>query len=151
MSPKSISAELAAKILRSNQFRRELRPLAAVHDVRLPTWTDEKQTSVRLLDAGYDEATGIYTAPAFDYPTDMPVTDAWDFLRTVYRDFPFGEGGDPEKNRSFAVQIAAHITVFGRLLFADALRPGFVYLGNQQGHVLTLVISRDNDECLGSI
>lgn len=137
--PKSISGELAAKILAADNFRRELRPLRGVHDVALPTWTDETKTDVRLLPPGYDEGTGIFTAPAFDYPTDLPPTDAWNFFFETYAQFPFAEGKPLQKNRSFAVQMAAHFTIFARLLFMDCLRPAFVFLANQSGSGKTLL------------
>jgi len=137
--PKSISSDLAAKILAADAFRRELRPLRGVHDVALPTWANSERTAVRLLPPGYDEETGIFTAPAFEYPTDVPAAEAWNFFLEVYSDFPFAEGKPLEKNRSFAVQMAAHFTAFGRLLVMDCLRPAFVFLANQSGSGKTLL------------
>lgn len=139
---KSISTELASKILEAKQFRRELRPLRGVHDVALPTWANPEKTAVRLLPAGYDEETATFTAPAFAYDTEMHPEDAVTFLRDVYGQFPFDDSDGRkqiEKNRSFAVQIAAHLTAFGRLLFTDCLRPGFVFLANQSGSGKTLL------------
>lgn len=139
---KSISTELASKILEAEQFRRELRPLRGVHDVALPTWANPEKTAVRLLPAGYDEETATFTAPAFEYETDMHPEDALNFLRDVYGEFPFddSDGRKPlEKNRSFSVQMAAHFTAYGRLLFTDCLRPGFVFLANQSGSGKTLL------------
>lgn len=137
--PKSISGELASKILAADPFRRELRPLRGVHDVALPTWANQENTAVRLLPAGYDDESGIFTAPAFEYAADMPPDEAWNFFLELYSQFPFSEGKPLEKNRSFAVQMAAHFTAFGRLLLMDTLRPGFVYLANQSGSGKTLL------------
>jgi hypothetical protein len=131
--PKSISSDLASKILAADAFRRELRPLRGVHDVSLPTWANAEKTAVRLLPPGYDEETGIFTAPAFEYPTDLPPDEAWRFFLETYADFPFAEGKPLEKNRSFAVQMAAHFTAYGRLLVNDCLRPAFLFLANQSG------------------
>lgn len=136
---KSISTDLASKILAADPFRRELRPLRGVHDVSLPTWANAEKTAVRLLPAGYDEESGIFTAPAFEYSSDMPPDEAWNFFLELYSQFPFSEGKPLEKNRSFGVQMAASFSAFGRLLLMDCLRPGFVYLANQSGSGKTLL------------
>jgi hypothetical protein len=136
---KSISSEFAEKILRADQFRRELRPLRGVHDVPLPTWANAERTAVRLLPPGYDEETGIFTAPAFTYRTDLPANEAWNFLLETFGDFPFAEGKPLEKNRSFAVLMAASFSIFARLLVLDCLRPAFVFLANQAGSGKTLL------------
>ncbi len=137
--PRSIPSDFAAKILESDDFLKELRPLRGVHDVALPTWANEERTAVRLLPPGYDEETGIFTAPAFEYLTDIPANEAWNFFLETYADFPFAEGKPLEKNRSFAVQMAAHFTVFCRLLVMDCFRPAFAYLANQAGSGKTLL------------
>lgn len=137
--PKSITKELATNILKSDQFWKELRPLRGVHDVRLPSWADAKRTAIRLLPSGYDDETGIFTAPALDYQTDLLPDDGRKFLLETYRDFPFAEGGPLEKNRSFAVLMAAHFAAFARLLLVDCLRPAFVFLANQAGSGKTLL------------
>jgi len=136
---RSISTELASKILAADSFRRELRPLNGVHDVSLPTWENEEKTKIRLLPPGYDESTGIFTAPAFEFPTDISPDKAYNFFLETYGDFPFSEDTPIAENRSFAVQMAAHFTAFCRLLLTDTLRPGFVFLANQSGSGKTLL------------
>jgi hypothetical protein len=133
MRPVSISAELSAKILASDEFRDALRPLRAVVLVRLPVWQDDKQNAVRLLPAGYDPVTETFTVDALAYPDDMDVNEAWDWLLAVYGGFPFAETGELSTRRSMAVQIAAHFAVFCRNMLSQGARPMCCWLGNQPG------------------
>jgi hypothetical protein len=130
----SISAELAAKIIVSDDFRDALRPLRAVIPVRLPVWGDDDQTTVRLLPSGYDPATQTLTLDELPYADDMHEDEAWDWLQEVYGGFPFAEAGEGVKEkRSFGVQIGAHFAVYCRNLLAGGARPVFCYQGNQPG------------------
>ena len=131
--PGSITAEMAAKILASDDFRDALRPLSAVVLVRLPVWEDEAKSKLRLLPAGYDPVTQTFTVDALPYPEDMDVNEAWDWFLSLYGGFPFAGAGQLSSRRSMAVQMAAHLAVFCRNLLNEGARPMFCWLGNQPG------------------
>ncbi len=129
----SISVELAGKLLSSDQFREQVRVLNSCHDVVLPAWANEAQTKVRLLPPGYDDETGVFTAPMFEYDTNLDPNAAFHYLCEIYREFPFAEGRNLRDCRSFSVHLAAHFAAYCRLMLLDNPRLAFVYLANQQG------------------
>ena len=133
MKATSLSADLAAKIMASDQFRAGLRDLKAVHTVRLPVW-DEYGKSVRLLEAGYDDRTQVFTVDSLPYPLDMAPKAAVDFILDVFKGYPFSDEGRLINKRSAAVQLAAMVGNFVRLLFDEGTqKPVIVYNGNQPG------------------
>ena len=135
----SISESLASKILAAHQFRGELKKIEAIHDVPLPTWANDEKTKIRLLPVGYDEGTGVFTTDALSYDTGMSADEARGVLCDLYANFPFEGDSDLMANRSFAVQLTAHLAAYCRVMMAGKLRPGFVYLANQAGSGKTLL------------
>ncbi len=141
----SLTTEAAVRILAGDVFRRELRPLRSVHQVRLPAWANSERTAVKLLDAGYDAGTQTFTVDGVPYDTAMEPDKAREFLLSTFREFPFARPeNDPEqpleKNRSFAVQMAAMFSTYCRLLTRGGLRPAFAVQANQAGSGKTLLV-----------
>ena len=133
MKATSMNAEMAAKVLVSDQFRVGLRELAAVHSVRLPVW-EEYGKAVRLLDAGYDERTQVYTVDALPYPLDIDPKAAMDFFLDILKGYPWSDEGRLQSRRSLAVHLAALLGNYVRLLFDEGTqKPVIVYNGNQPG------------------
>jgi hypothetical protein len=129
----SMNAETAAKVLVADQFRAGLRELAAVHSVRLPVW-DERGKSVRLLNAGYDERTQVYTVDALPYPLGMEPGAAVEFFLDILKGYPWSDEGKLQERRSLAVHLAAMLGNYTRLLFDEGTqKPVIVYNGNQPG------------------
>ena len=133
LKPTSMNAETAAKVLVADQFRAGLRELAAVHSVRLPVWEEYGKT-VRLLDAGYDERTQVYTVDALPYALDMEPTAAVAFFLDIFKGYPWSDEGKLQTRRSLAVHLTAMLGNFVRLLFDEGTqKPVIVYNGNQPG------------------
>ena len=129
----SMNADMAAKVLVSDQFRAGLRDLSAVHSVRLPVW-NEHNKSVRLLDAGYDERTQVFTVDSLPYPLDMKPEAAVAFFLDIFKGYPWSDEGRLQSRRSLAVHLAAMMGNFVRLLFSEGTqKPVIVYNGNQPG------------------
>ena len=130
----SMSADMAAKIMKADQFRDGLRELKAVHSVRLPIW-EEYGKSVRLMSVGYDEGTKFFTVDSLPYALDMEPTAAVAFILDVLKGYPWtGEESRLQARRSLAVHVAALVGNFVRLLFDEGTqKPAIVYHGNQPG------------------
>lgn len=135
----SVSAELSAKVLAARQFKRELRELRGVNTVALPVWANAEQTAIRFLEPGYDDSTGFFTIDTLPYDRDGCPDTARRWLMEVYAEFPWGEGGALEENRSFGVHMAAHFAVYARLLLLSGPRPAFLYNANQPGSGKTML------------
>ena len=138
--PVSISAEMAAKILNSDEFREALRLLLSVVTVRLPTWANKEKSLLRLLPSGYDAVTQTFTVDLHPYCEDLDVNLAWDFFLDFYADFPFAEPGILSGRGSLATQMGAHFALFCRNLLADCARPAFVNLANQSGSGKSILV-----------
>lgn len=141
----SISADAAARVLASDVFRKSLRPLKAVHLVRLPTWANAQRTAVKLLPEGYDESAACYTVNTVPYGESLPLPEAVGFLLDSFAEFPFARPDDEPKqqlyrNRSFSVQIAAMLGLYCRPMLAGGLRPAVAVQANQPGSGKTLLI-----------
>ena len=131
MRATSMNADTAAKVLVADQFRAGLRELAAVHSVRLPVWEDYGK-AVRLLDAGYDERTQVYTVDALPYALDMEPTSAVAFFLDILKGYPWSDEGKLQSRRSLAVHLAAMMGNFVRLLFEEGTpKPAIIYRANQ--------------------
>ncbi len=141
----SLSAELCAKVLASDIFRRALRPLSVVHRVRLPSWAGPERRAVKLLPAGYDESTQSYTVDLCPYDTEQEPDAARFHLLETHAEFPLarpeGEPEQPlEENRNFAVQVAAMFAAYCRPLLTGCLRPAVAVQANQAGSGKTLLL-----------
>jgi len=114
-------------LLACERFRQGVRHIAGVNRVRLPVIRADG--SLEKLPWGYDAETQIYTIHGgLDYPTDISLESAKVGLGRVDGDFPFSDA------RSIAVQRAANLALFCKHLpGGNALRPGFLWLGNTVG------------------
>ena len=136
-----LSREDAAIILEQDVFRDCLRPLTAVHTVRLPV--ARANGAPELLPAGYDEASGIFTTDLVPYAEDWELSRARDYLCEVCHEFPWNglEDKTAEErlgamvgNRSFAVHVLALLSSYCRGLFAPGtVRPMMAYFANKPG------------------
>jgi hypothetical protein len=129
----TLKKDVAAVLLRSDEFLRQLPQIRRILPVRLPTWTtnpEDNSRTVRLLPYGYDSESQIYTVDTgIKYPTDWPLQKASDYLRKILCEFPYGDDG-----RSLAVQIASMLTIYCQLLFAERdLLPMIYYNANIPG------------------
>ena len=107
----SFSRETAALILDQDSFLSYLRPLQAVHLVRLPV--RRADGSIELLQRGYDVASQIFTAETLEYVPDLPWPDAVKFLVDLVREYPWADldEGMVLENRNVSVQIMAMVGV----------------------------------------
>lgn len=133
----SLAAEDTAQILETDIFRGCLRPLAAIHTMRLPVL--RKSGAVEFLDAGYDAETGIFTAPHLPYAMDWTLDRATTFLNAHGAEYCFTwrddqPGRDVSQNRNWAVQIAAMLGIYCAAMFEPGTpRPIILYVGNKPG------------------
>ncbi len=88
---------------------------------------------VELLRPGYDIDAKTFTFDAgFRLDEELTAHDAVIWLRTFFRQFPFGDGIDSPE-RSLSVQIACMLTLFaGGLLSPGSSRPMFIFNANAQ-------------------
>jgi hypothetical protein len=97
----SLPVEDAAQILETDTFRSCLRPLAGVHQVRLPVcreWSERDgvlaPAKVEFLEDGYDAASQIFTTDILPYPMDWSLDRRSDVFRGGAQPIPLGvEGG----------------------------------------------------------
>lgn len=144
----SLSVEDAAQILETDIFRGCLRPLAGVHQVRLPVcreWVMRENrlapARVEFLEPGYDSASQIFTVDLLPYPMDWDIQQAKDFFVDVLSEMPWvrkdGEAETPEAlllNRSFSVVLAGCVGTYCRALFPmGTLRPMIDIFANKAG------------------
>jgi len=125
----------ARQILASDELRAHVRPLRAVHSVRLPVWRGSgPERTVDLLPAGYDLATGIFTADALHFAKDWTLDQAAVWLMVLLEEFPWYESGPVIHRRSLAAQVASMVGTFCKGMFPPGtVRPMVVYNGNQSG------------------
>lgn len=126
--PGILSTDAAATILESVNFRRGVRTINAVNQVRLPIV--RKDGLLELLPEGYDEETGVFTvASGIKYELDLDIEAAKAWLdRVFFLSFPFTD------ERSKAVQVAAMLALYAKHLpGAGGLRPGFLWIANKAG------------------
>lgn len=129
----TLKADVAKVLLRSNELLGNLPEIKRILPVRLPVWfKDEEDGSnkVRLLPYGYDQETKIYTAnTGIEYLEMWTLDAAVTYLRTLLKDFPYGDDG-----RSIAVQLSAMLTMYCQLLFGERDRFPMIYFNaNQPG------------------
>lgn len=133
----SIPTEDAVQILDSDIFRSCLRPLEAVHLIRLPT--RRQNGDWEFLEPGYDQESGIYTVETLTYDMEWPLDQALAFLMLHSADYPWAwpeedTERDLKTNRSFAVHVAAMVGTYCRAMFAPGtIRPLILYSANQPG------------------
>lgn len=129
----TLTVEQSRGILKSSQFRQRLREIRGINAVRQPV--RRAGGAVELLPIGYDEPSGIYTTPGFDYPEDMDPNEAARYFRALFGTFAWGD------ERSLAAHMAALFTVYGQLLLPPGtITPLFAYNANEPGAGKTLLV-----------
>jgi hypothetical protein len=145
----SLTREDAAQILEQDIFRGCLRPLEAVHTMRLPVLRADGSTV--LLEPGYDAESKIYTVELLKYEQDWTIDQAHEWLELHGQAYPWAwpEGADEanqhlKENRSWAVQVFAMLGVFCKAMFKPrSLRPMITYIGNQPGTGKSTLVAMD--------
>lgn len=137
-SRESLLKEEADVILGQDIFLECLRPLDAVHTIRLPVMRASGE--VEFLPEGYDPESRIYTVDLLPYPMDWTAEKGRDYLMEICSEVPWNgiEEQEGEKNlalnRSFAVHVAAMVGTYCRALFPPGtLRPMIAYFANKPG------------------
>jgi hypothetical protein len=136
----------AATIIESENFRRGVRRIRWVNQVRLPVlrkrpagsgellddgWkrVGDQEVRLELLPWGYDEQYEVFTVKgeySVDYEGGMDVAAARGWLERTFRHFPFSD------ERSRAVMMAAMLALYVKHLpGGSGLRPGFLWLANK--------------------
>lgn len=143
----SLPVEDAAQILDTDIFRGCLRPLDAVHTMRLPVRRAESLFKIEFLEPGYDAESRIYTVDAVKYAMDWPVEKGVAFLNEHAQSYPWAwpEGAERvsiNQNRSWTVHLAAMVGTYCRALFPPGTtRPMIIYKGNQPGTGKSTLVS----------
>jgi len=131
----SMSKDLAAKLIHSPQFRRLLRPLKEVHQVRMPVLREGG--TVELLPSGYDDQSEIYTVETVRFVLDWSREKAELYLSELLSEFPWSDlevDSAVSQCRAASVTFAAMLGGFLRGMFAPGTpRPGIAFLSNQPG------------------
>lgn len=128
----TMGKDMAGKILASDQFVTRLRPLAEVNPVRLPV--RRESGAIELLAPGYDREAQVWTHDGLEYPDDMDIDDAREWITSLLAEWPWSEAGAAGTQRSAAVQVAAMVGMYCRQVFpAGTHRPLLCYIGNQPG------------------
>lgn len=122
-----LGVEAAGVVLESENFRRGVRRLTGVNQVRCPVLRPDG--ALEQLPWGYDEQTQIYTVPGgLEYSTDVDIEAAKVRFAREFGSFPITDA------RSYAVQVAAMAALFIRHLPGGmGLRPGFLWYANKPG------------------
>ncbi len=124
----------AALVLEQDVFRDCLRPLRAVHTMRLPV--TRADGAVEFLGPDYDVASGIFTCDLVPYALNWTVEQARDWLVDVCSEVPWNgrEEGELVRNRSLAVHVSNLVGNYCHALFPEGtLRPMIAYFANKPG------------------
>lgn len=115
----------ASLILASEDFRRSLPEVERVAPVCLPVF--DEQGAVRLCRKGYDAAAKTWTTGEVMYDETMDVRDAVMWVHDLVQHFAWRQ-----KERDFAIWLAALVTMFGRGLFGGRAPAFFVNANIQE-------------------
>lgn len=125
--PGMLGMDAAAVVLEAENFRRGVRVLAGVNQVRCPVIRDDG--TLDQLPWGYDEQTQTYTVPGgLEYALDVDLDAAKGRFAREFGTFPITDA------RSFSVQVAGMLALFIRHLpGGSGLRPGLLWYANKPG------------------
>ena len=133
----SLAVEDAAQLLEMDIFLDSLRPLDAIHTMRLPVRRGSAW-EIEWLPEGYDAPSRIYTVDRLKYAMDWTLEKACAFLNEHGESYPWSwpteERDRLSANRSWSVQVATMIGVYCRALFPQGTpKPMTTVIGNQPG------------------
>lgn len=121
----------ASLILASEDFKRSLPEVEHVSPVCLPTFDDEVDERgmkrIRLCRKGYDPSSKTWTTGDVMYDEAMPIQDAVMWLHDLVQHFAWRQ-----KERDFAIWLAALMTMYGRGLFGGRAPAFFVNANIQE-------------------
>ncbi len=119
----ALNRDLAQCVLDSDVLKTSLPKITAFHPVRLPVIQDGE---MKLLKAGYDQASGIYTHSGIEFDENLPFEDGAHHLYRCFRTYGWRNEG-----RDMAIHLAAMLSVFCRGLYTGKA-PAFAYVANIQ-------------------
>lgn len=132
----SMSREDAELVLAQDIFRKALRPLRAVHTIRLPVVRADGVTE--FLPVGYDAESEIFTVELLKYDMDWTLETANAFLDEHGEGYPWSWPDETQEtirnNRSWCVIVLGMLGMFCRAMFpAGTPRPMITCIGNKPG------------------
>ena len=129
---KTMIVDTARAVLESWEFIDALPEIERVNPIRMPVMRSDRR--IELAPPGYFADGRIYTLDDVVFDEAMTFERAVEIVRELLGEFPFHDDG-----RSFAVQVAAMLTVFcACMLPKGAARPGFIYTANDSDAGKTL-------------
>jgi hypothetical protein len=146
----SMGKDLAAKVLETSEFLRELPRIDSMVSTRVPV--RRSGTIVELCKKGWDEEARLYCTDEVVFPQDWTVERAKAYLEGLCGEFLWADLAPNElwRNRSFLVHVAAMVGVFARkLLPPGTVRPLIIYSANDQGSGKSLLVSMVLAACFG--
>ena len=131
--PVSIGKDKAAQVLRADQFRKRIRKITAVRQVRMPVL--RPGGVLELLPAGYDEQTGNYVEDRIPFEEDWTIAKALTFFEGELGTWPWA---DKQKHMGDSPScmgvLAAMIMQFCDAMLGEGQkRPAIVLDANQAG------------------
>jgi hypothetical protein len=131
----TMTADESRGILSAPQFRAQLRHVARVNTVRLPTI--RRDGRIELLPEGYDAESQTVTIPDAVYPEDTTFESGVAVINDLFGEFEFADG-----KRSLSVAVTALVGLFAaQLVDVRSLRPVYAFTKNAPGAGATLLAS----------
>ena len=134
--PASLTKDAAGVILEADAFRAQLPQIHKVRSVRLPAFTADG--GVRLLPAGYDAGTRVWTLAELDYDLEMSPCDAVRVLDELLAGYPWSDG-KWQTSRYAACHVAALLTLYTEHLLRGFNSPLFLWNANKRGSGKTML------------
>ena len=135
--PSSLTKDAAAVVLEADAFKAQLPVIERVRSVCLPA--PDGNGGVRLLPAGYDAKTRVWTLDDLDYARDMKLPAAHKVLDELLSGYPWGDAADWCVSRYASCHVAAMLTPFCEMLLEGALVPMFLWNANKKGSGKTML------------
>lgn len=127
----TMTVDATRGLLASQAFKGQLPLCQRVSGMRLPVF--RKSGALELLPAGYDAESATYTVGGIRIEEGLPLEEARARLDELFGLFPWAEGLPVAECQGYAVQIAAMLSLFCRMLLpAGALRPAFLWTSNER-------------------
>lgn len=129
--------DLAAKVMATDGFQVQIRPLSSWFPVRLPV--DRGEGVVELLEPGYDAQTQSWTEDGIEYDTEWDLDRAVDWLHDLLGEWPFADTAALKvpklhESRDAATILAGMLGCYMRAMLRPGMqRPMGVVSGNQAG------------------
>jgi hypothetical protein len=132
----SLTRDAAGVLLEADVFRAQLPLIQKVRSVRLPAFTSDG--GVRLLPAGYDAESRVWTLNELDYDLEMTPADAVRALDELLTGYPWSDG-TWKTSRYAACHLSALLTLYCEHMLTGALVPAFLWNANKKGSGKTML------------